>query len=77
MEEGLTIGLAISDLASHKAMQRSVRFLHMLSAFLLMCLSETAAPLTTEAAVKAVPWGPPLPVMAASAKASEAVASRE
>ncbi|KAG9954667.1 hypothetical protein KCU85_g404, partial [Aureobasidium melanogenum] len=49
-----------------------MRFLHILSAFLLKCLSETAAPLTMDAAVKAVPWGPPLPVMAASARASEA-----
>lgn len=67
--------LGASDLPSHNASTRSVRLRHMVSAFLRTCRSETVTPLIMDAAVMAVPCGPALPVMAASWRASAAVAS--
>ena len=61
--------------SSAMAIHSSVRLLHMLSAFRRICLSTPFVEVTMDAGLGEVPCGPVLPVIAANAKASNAVAS--
>ena len=73
----LVIGGPASTLSSAKAMQSSVRLLHMLSAFRRNCRSTALAEPTADAGLSVPRARPPvLPVMAAKLSASIAVASR-
>lgn len=73
--EPLTVGVARSNLSAERAIQSSVRLRHMLIAFRRTCRSIALVPPSTEAALCMVPCSPVLPIMAANAKLSEAVAS--